>query len=139
MSECFLVKVQRDHLVHSNRNADKWRRDRLKKDVDKQVRWRAKQLTPVGRARVWVGVIKGNRNVYDPANLTDSMKPAVDALVKAGIVHDDNFKFVQGPWLFHLGYDKRLRDVVEFIVCVSPWGTSQEDAKELMRGFVTST
>ena len=133
--QCFIVKTHRDNLVHSNRNADKWRRDRLKRLFAEQVGWRAKRLTPVGKATVWVGVVKGNRNIYDPVNLTDSMKPVMDALVSSAIFKDDNFKFVQGPWLFHLGHDVRLREVVEFVVCITPWGTSHQEAVEDMREF----
>lgn len=136
MTQCFIVNVQRDHLVHSNRNADRWRRTKLKELVAQQVGWRAKGLNPVPRATIWVGVIKGNRNAYDPSNLTDSMKPVVDQLKRSGIIVDDSHRYVEGPWMLHLGHDRRLRDVVEFVVCIAPWGTDQNSAREVMREYV---
>lgn len=129
------VRVTRDRLVHSNRNAEKWRRTNLKSDVVPQVLAQARALRRVERAAIWVGVIKGNRNRYDPANLTDSMKPAVDALVKAGVLPDDSFRFTRGPWLMHLGYNARLRDVVEFIVCVTSWADGPEEVRAAMGEF----
>lgn len=134
--QCFTIRVVRDKLVHSNRNAEKWRRTNLKADVMPQVRWLARKLKPVPRAAVWVGVIKGNRARYDPANLTDSMKPVVDGLVGAKILPDDSHKYVRGPWMIHLGFNRGLRDVVEFVVCLAEWDASPDDVRMSMADFV---
>lgn len=136
MSQCFTVRVQRDKLVHSNRNAEKWRRTRLKNDVGPQAAWQAKKLRPVAQASIWVGVVKGNHARYDPSNLTDSMKPVVDALVKANILVDDSHKFTRGPWMIHLGFNAGLRDVVEFVVYIGRWGDSPDEARQAMAEFV---
>lgn len=137
MIQCFTVRAARDELVHSNRNAEKWRRDRLKRNLGPQATAAARSLKPIFRATVWVGVVKGNRNVYDPANLTDSLKSVVDSLVKAGVLTDDNMKYARGPWLIHLGYDKRLRDVVKFVVCLDGWETTPDRAISAMRAHLT--
>ena len=63
---------------------------------------------PVGKANIYVGIHKRTNGAYDPVNLVDTFKGMVDELVNMGILDEDDYRHVGGPWLYHHGVDKRI-------------------------------
>lgn len=123
MRQEFTVSVPSSLVVSSNRTAPVWHRKKLKD-------WWAQavpELAPMGRANVWVGITKRTRGRYDPANLTDTFKGCVDALVRAGVLDEDDYSHVNGPWLFHEGVDRLVPSgVVRARVILVPFGRVEE-------------
>ena len=64
--------------------------------------------SPVLMEHAWIDVyvhMATNRR-YDPGNRYPTAKACVDGLVDAGLVEDDDYKHVSGPFLHHGGKDK---------------------------------
>lgn len=95
-------------IITSNRRTDTWRRQRTKNVLKPQAEAFGAQLEPMGKATIYVGITKRTKGAYDPANLTDTLKPIVDGLVTAGVVDEDDYHHVLGPFPFHEGVDRRL-------------------------------
>lgn len=112
MMQTFSVTIPSALVISSNRQADIWKRKRLKDHCAQVVPLLARSLDPVGKATIHVGVTKRTNNRYDPVNLTDTAKPGVDQLVKAGVIDEDDHRHVFGPWLYHKGVDKKLLDTI---------------------------
>ena len=55
-------------------------------------------VPPCGRVKATLIYIPATRRRRDPDNLVASFKPAVDALVDAGVVPDDTEEFVERVW-----------------------------------------
>lgn len=74
-----------------------WRAERArKKQTRETVAWRClEQSLPFCR-HITVGLhyTPGDKRLRDPSNLMPTQKAAVDGLVQAGVVQDDNPKFV---------------------------------------------
>ena len=82
--------------LHANQRLH-WRPERqLKKLVRDAVEWRCKEakIGPWQHVTVCVHYRPGDKRTRDASNLMPTQKPAVDALVRAGVVPDDNAEFV---------------------------------------------
>ena len=117
----FVFKVPSELVISSNRKSDIWRRKKLKDYCAQTIPYLIRGLPKKGRATVWVGVTKRTRGRYDPTNLSDTLKPVVDELVKGGVLEDDDHAHVLGPWLFHRSVDPKLRGVVGFTVYLTDY------------------
>ena len=127
------LTVPANLVISSNRRSEIWKRKGLKDVVKPQALVLAKKhLTPVDSATVYVGITKGNKNAYDPANLTDTFKPAIDGIVAAGILPDDSHKHVLGPWPYHHGHDKTLGRNIRLTITLIPY--QQQLIDRLRRG-----
>lgn len=117
----FSITIPTSLVVSSNRQAHVWLRKKLKDYCAEIVPKAAKTIVPVGKATIHVGVTKRTNNRYDPVNLTDTAKPIVDQLVKAGVLDEDDHRHVFGPWLYHKGVDKTLVDTMRFTVVLTDY------------------
>ncbi|GLZ34867.1 hypothetical protein Lesp02_70540 [Lentzea sp. NBRC 105346] len=85
-----------------------WRKEaQLKRLVRHKAKTAAEHLGACGHLRVQLHYATGdNRGRRDPANLCATSKPAIDGLVDAGLVPDDNPEFVTELMpVIHLGAD----------------------------------
>ena len=121
MMQTFSLTIPNQLVISSNRQADIWKRKRLKDHCAQVVPYLARSLDPVGKATIHVGVTKRTNNRYDPVNLTDTAKPIVDQLVKAGVLDEDDHRHVFGPWLYHKGTDKKLLDAIRLTVVITDY------------------
>lgn len=121
MIQQFAVTVPNNLIISSNRQADIWKRKKLKDYCAQTVPYLTRSLDQVGKATIHVGVTKRTNNRYDPVNLTDTAKPIVDQLVKAGVLDEDDHRHVFGPWLYHKGIDKKLLDAIRFTVVLTDY------------------
>lgn len=117
----FDMTIPNNLVISSNRQAQIWLRKKLKDYCAETVPYLIRGLEPVGKATIHVGVTKRTNNRYDPVNLTDTAKPIVDQLVKAGVLDEDDHRHVFGPWMFHKGTDKRLVGAVKFTVVLTDY------------------
>ncbi len=108
MRQTFTMAVPTDVVITSNRTAQVWRRGKTKDAMRALTRAAAAGLYPCGRASIYVGITKRTGTLYDPVNLSDTFKGCVDELVSMGVIDEDNYRFVTGPFLYHQGVDKRL-------------------------------
>ncbi|WP_052424104.1 hypothetical protein [Nonomuraea candida] len=78
-----------------------WRRQQpIKKNLRETACWlaRAAKVPAMKRARM-VGVFEPpNKRRRDPANWAPSWKAVVDGVVDAGVLPDDNSKYLEGPY-----------------------------------------
>ena len=117
----FSITIPSGLVISSNRQADIWKRKKLKDYCATTVPYLARELDPVGKATIYAGVTKRTNNRYDPVNLTDTAKPIVDQLVKAGVLDEDDHRHVFGPWLYHKGTDKKLVDAIRLTVILTDY------------------
>lgn len=108
MRQQFTMLVPMELAISNNRTAQVWKRQKVKDGMKALTREAAKDRYPVGKATIWVGIEKRTRGAYDPVNLTDTFKAMVDELVTMGVLDEDDYHHVSGPWLFHQGVDKHL-------------------------------
>lgn len=104
----FMLTVPLDLTVSSNRTAPIWQRQRVKDLMRGLTRAAARNLDPVGSATVYIGITKRTKGRYDPVNLADTFKGCLDELVTMGILDDDDYEHVMGPFLYHRGTDACL-------------------------------
>lgn len=121
MMQSFSITIPTHLIISSNRQAQVWLRKKLKDHVANVVPAAIKGIEPVGKATIYVGVTKRINNRYDPVNLTDTAKPIVDQLVKAGVLAEDDHRHVFGPWLYHKGVDKTLDKAMRFTVTLTEY------------------
>lgn len=121
MMQTFSVTIPNQLVISSNRQADIWKRKKLKDYCAQTIPYLARSLDPMGKATIHVGVTKRTNTLYDPVNLTDTAKPMVDQLVKAGVLDEDDHRHVFGPWLYHKGIDKKLFDATRFTVILTDY------------------
>ena len=57
-----------------------------------------------GQVHITAHVIKDSKRRYDVLNLWPSLKAAIDGIVTAGVLEDDDWKHVVGPDMRHGGY-----------------------------------
>lgn len=119
----FTLRIPNDLIITSNRTSEIWRRRKLKDYVHPAVQVLARDLEPMGKATIHVGITKRTRGAYDPANLTDTCKPGVDQLVRMGVLDEDDYHHVMGPWPYHRGVDKRLQGCTDFTFVLTPYST----------------
>lgn len=117
----FSITIPTKLVISSNRQAHVWLRKKLKDHCAEVVPKLAWSIEPVGKATIYVGVTKRTNNRYDPVNLTDTAKPIVDQLVKAGVLDEDDHKHVFGPWMYHKGIDKKLVDAMRFTIILTDY------------------
>lgn len=118
MRQEFTLDIPARLAVSSNRTAPPYARRKTKE----WMRAHTPRLVPVGSADVLVGITKRTHGRYDPANLTDTFKGCVDALVSNGTLEDDDYKHVVGPLVFHEGVDRLLpRGVIRARVILAPY------------------
>lgn len=108
MSARFTLTVPLALTVSSNRAAQTWKRQKVKNWMHEHTRIAARDLPPMGRATMFVGIHKRTAGLYDPVNLSDSFKGCADALVAMGVLDQDDYRHLIGPWLYHAGIDKRI-------------------------------
>lgn len=108
MRQQFTMLIPQEYSISNNRTSPIWLRRKVKDGVGALTREAAKGLYPVGSANVYVGITKRTNGLYDPVNTSDTWKPLVDELVKMGILEDDNYRRVTGPFPFHAGVDKSI-------------------------------
>ena len=94
--------------ISNNRTAQVWKRKKVKDGIQALTREAAKDRYPVGKANIYVGIEKRTRGAYDPVNLSDTFKGVVDELVNMGVLDEDDYHHVGGPWLYHYGVDKHI-------------------------------
>lgn len=74
-----------------------WRQERtLKQLVRESVEWRAHEagIQPCQHLTAEVHYRPGDKRQRDPSNLMDTQKPALDALVRFGLIPNDSPEFV---------------------------------------------
>ena len=108
MTRQFTLTIPQADLIGSNRSAPIWRRTRTKDTMRALTRAAAHGLAPTGKATIFVGITKRTRGRYDPTNLTDTFKGCVDELVTMGILDEDDYHHVTGPFVYHKGVDARI-------------------------------
>ena len=108
MHQQFDLLIPQSVVITSNRAAQVWRRQKTKDTMRALTREAAADRYPVGRATIFVGIHKPTRGAYDPVNLADTFKGCVDELVTMGILDEDDYHHVAGPWIYHAGIDKRM-------------------------------
>lgn len=108
MRQQFTMLIPQEFTISNNRSSPIWLRKRVKDGITALTHTHARGLTPVGKATIYVGITKRTKGAYDPVNLSDSMKPCVDAMVAMGLLDEDDYHHVLGPWLFHAGVGKRI-------------------------------
>ena len=106
--QSFTMRITQDLVISSNRRAETWLRKRVKDALKPQAHTLGLSLAPMGKATIYVGITKRTRGKYDPVNLSDTFKPVIDGLVTAGVLDDDDYEHVLGPFCFHQGVDKSL-------------------------------
>lgn len=121
MMQQFSITIPTGLVITSNRQTHVWKKKKLKDHCAGAVPRLSQSIEPVGKATIHVGVTKRTNNRYDPVNLTDTAKPIVDQLVKAGVLDEDDHKHVFGPWLYHKGVDKTLVDTMRFTVVLTDY------------------
>jgi crossover junction endodeoxyribonuclease RusA len=90
-------KAKLDRRPLTSNDMMHWRRKAgYVKEIRKQVAWRAKALAIPAQMHIQVGLhyAPGNNLRRDAPNLVATSKPAVDALVDAGLVPDDTDRWV---------------------------------------------
>lgn len=124
MRQSFTVDIPRALIVTSNRTAHTWLRKKTR-EWWKQV---VPDLAPMGRANVYVGITKRTRGRYDPANLTDTFKGCVDQLVVNGVLEDDDYTHVNGPFVYHENVDRDVpKETVRARVTLKPFVSLSEE------------
>ena len=108
MRQQFTMLIPTELTISNNRTAQVWKRKKVKDGIQALTREAAKDRYPVGKANVYVGIHKRTNGAYDPVNLVDTFKGMVDELVNMGILDEDDYRHVGGPWLYHHGVDKRI-------------------------------
>lgn len=102
------MTIPQEFSISNNRTSPIWLRKRVKDGIQELTREAAKDRYPVGKATIWVGITKRTKGAYDPVNLVDTFKGMVDELVNMGILDEDDYHHVMGPFLWHKGVDKNL-------------------------------
>jgi len=108
MRQQFTMLIPTELTISNNRTAQVWKRKKVKDGIRALTREAAKDRYPVGKASIYVGIEKRTKGAYDPVNLSDTFKACVDELVNMGILDEDNYRHVMGPFLWHKGVDKRI-------------------------------
>lgn len=108
MRQQFTLTIPLDLTVSNNRTSPIWLRKKVKDGIGALTRAAASDLYPCEKASIFVGITKRTQGLYDPQNLGDTMKGCVDELVRMGVLGEDDYRHVAGPWLYHAGVDKRL-------------------------------
>lgn len=108
--QVFTMTVPMDTVISNNRTAPVWKRTKTKNTMRQLTDKAASNLTPCGKATIFIGITKRTKTVYDPVNLSDTFKGCVDQLVTMGILDKDDYHYVLGPFLYHAGSDKRIPD-----------------------------
>lgn len=108
-------------VISSNRRAETWLRKRVKDELKPQAHALGLSLAPMGKATIHVGITKRTRGKYDPVNLSDTFKPVVDGLVEAGVLDEDDYAHVLGPFCFHKGIDKTLVKSIRATIYLSEY------------------
>lgn len=78
------------------------------KNIIEKARPLVRRLEPMESAFIIVQVFKGHARAYDAANLHETVKPIVDAVVRAGKIADDDNSRVLGPLPVHGGVNRSL-------------------------------
>lgn len=108
MRQQFTLLIPADLVVSNNRLSQVWLRKKVKTGIAALTREAAKDRYPVGKADITVGIEKRTRGAYDPTNIADTFKACVDTLVNMGVLDEDDYHHVGGPWLYHAGVDKHI-------------------------------
>ncbi|WP_058234131.1 hypothetical protein [Devriesea agamarum] len=108
--QTFTLTIPLDLTITSNRAAQTWKRTKVKDAMRALTRVAARHLQSCSRATIWVGITKRTRRIYDPVNLSDTFKGCIDELVTMKILDEDNYNYVNGPWLWHEGVDTMIPD-----------------------------
>lgn len=108
MRQQFTMLIPSEYTISNNRTSPIWLRKRVKDGMSELTREAAKDRYPVGKATIWVGITKRTKGAYDPVNLVDTFKGMVDELVKMGVLDEDDYHHVTGPFLYHKSVDKHL-------------------------------
>ena len=108
MRQQFTMTIPMEYAISSNRTAPIWLRNKVKNGMRELTREAAKDRYPVGKANIYVGIHKRTNGAYDPVNLVDTFKGMVDELVNMGILDEDDYRHVTGPFVYHAGVDKRI-------------------------------
>lgn len=120
MRQSFTVDIPRALIVTSNRTAQTWRRKKTREWWKSVV----PDLIPMGRANVYVGITKRTHGKYDPVNLTDTFKGCVDQLVVNGVLEDDDYTHVNGPFVYHEAVDRDVpKETVRARVTLTPFAS----------------
>ena len=108
MRQQFTMLIPTELTISNNRTAQVWKRKKVKDGIQALTREAAKDRYPVGKANIYVGIHKRTNGAYDPVNLVDTFKGMVDELVNMGILDEDDYRHVTGPFVYHAGVDKRI-------------------------------
>ena len=108
MRQQFTMLVPSELVISNNRLSKIWLRKKVKDGMSALTLAAAKDRYPVGKADITIGIEKRTRGAYDPTNISDTFKGCVDALVRMGVLDEDDYHHVGGPWLYHLGVDKHI-------------------------------
>lgn len=108
MRQQFTMTIPMALTISNNRASERWKRKKVKDGISELTRVAAADRYPVGKANIFIGVHKRTNGLYDPTNLADTFKPCVDMLVKMGILDEDDYRHVNGPFCYHAGVDKRI-------------------------------
>lgn len=107
--QSFTVEVPQTWILNANDRHAHWsKRSGPTRHIIQATQIAARDVVPVERATILIGVTKATKRSYDAQNLYPTAKACVDALVRLGKIPDDTNEHVIGPWLYANGTDKRL-------------------------------
>lgn len=93
-------QINSNHRIHYHKRAGTTRVLRQRAHTLAEAN-NAPALLP--RVEVNAYIIRPNNRRYDPGNLYPTAKAIVDGLVDAGLVEDDDWRHLEGPFMRHGG------------------------------------
>lgn len=110
--ELFIPKGDKKWLTSNKKPASRGGRMAHAKEA-KQWREEANEIAftsnaPVCQQKVWIEAftIRDREGRYDPQNWLPTLKPIVDGIVDAGLLEDDDYTRVEGPFCRHGGKNR---------------------------------
>lgn len=93
-------QINSNHRIHHHKRAGMTRVLRQRAHTLAEAN-NAPALLP--RVEVNAHIIRPNNRKYDPGNLYPTAKAIVDGLVDAGLMEDDDWRHLEGPFMRHGG------------------------------------
>ena len=105
----FTLTLPKDEVLTSNGGRGHYRvHGKAVENIIEKTKPKARRLEVMKSTFIVVQVFKGHNRAYDAANLHETVKPIVDAVVRAGKIVDDDNAHVLGPLPVHGGVDRSL-------------------------------
>lgn len=105
----FTITLPRSEVLTSNGGrGDRYGHGKKVKNIIEKTKPRLHGLIAMDSVFVVVQVFRGGNYRYDAANLHETCKPIVDAVVRHGLLPDDDNEHLIGPLPVHGGVDRSL-------------------------------